>query len=129
MRRALAGSDVIEVTAGGEFTLPAHRPTLFPGVDEGRDHDEQRAPAMLPCSCPAAAASSSWGVPWAPLRPRPTPSTTGHHRTLDRGGAAGRLPLPLALPPVEPHLWQQPRPSDGENATARLRSSNLEVRV
>ena len=35
MRRALAGSDVIEVTAGGEFTLPAYRPTLFPGAVYG----------------------------------------------------------------------------------------------
>ncbi len=35
MRRALVGSDVIEVTASGEFTLPSHRPTLFPGAVYG----------------------------------------------------------------------------------------------
>jgi hypothetical protein len=35
MRRALGGSDVIEVTAGGEFMLPANRPTLFPGAVYG----------------------------------------------------------------------------------------------
>jgi hypothetical protein len=31
MRRALSASEVIEVTASGEFTLPATRPSLFPG--------------------------------------------------------------------------------------------------
>ena len=35
MRRALAGTGIEEVTAGGEFTLPAHRPTLFPGAVYG----------------------------------------------------------------------------------------------
>ena len=35
MRRALEGSDVIEVTASGELTLPAYRPTLFPGAVYG----------------------------------------------------------------------------------------------
>jgi hypothetical protein len=35
MRRALAGSGIEEVTASGEFTLPAHRPTLFPGAVYG----------------------------------------------------------------------------------------------
>ena len=35
MRRALAGSGVTEVTASGEFTLPAYRPTLFPGAVYG----------------------------------------------------------------------------------------------
>ena len=35
MRRALAEGGIDEVTAGGEFTLPAHRPTLFPGAVYG----------------------------------------------------------------------------------------------
>jgi hypothetical protein len=35
MRRALSGTGVDEVTASGEFTLPAHRPTLFPGAVYG----------------------------------------------------------------------------------------------
>jgi len=35
MRRALEGSDVIEVTASGEFTLSASKPTLFPGAVYG----------------------------------------------------------------------------------------------
>ena len=35
MRRALKGSGVREVTAGGELTLPAYRPTLFPGAVYG----------------------------------------------------------------------------------------------
>jgi hypothetical protein len=35
MRRALAGSGIEEVTASGEFTLPAYRPTLFPGAVYG----------------------------------------------------------------------------------------------
>jgi len=35
MRRALAEGGIDEVTAGGEFTLPAYRPTLFPGAVYG----------------------------------------------------------------------------------------------
>lgn len=35
MRHALVGSGVDEVTASGEFTLPAYRPTLFPGAVYG----------------------------------------------------------------------------------------------
>ena len=35
MRRVLSGTGVEEVTAGGEFTLPAFRPTLFPGAVYG----------------------------------------------------------------------------------------------
>ena len=35
MRRALVGTGIEEVTAGGEFTLPARRPTLFPGAVYG----------------------------------------------------------------------------------------------
>ena len=35
MRRALAEGGIDEVTAGGEFALPAYRPTLFPGAVYG----------------------------------------------------------------------------------------------
>ena len=47
MRRALTGSGIDEVTASGEFTLPAYRPTLFPGAVYGfavhLDHAELKA--------------------------------------------------------------------------------------
>jgi hypothetical protein len=97
MRRALTESGINEVTAGGEFTLPAHRPTLFPGVDEGRDHDEQRA--LRPC-CRALARQ--------PRRPRhggamgPATATTDifHYRTPpDLGPGRGSR---KAAPPLGP---------------------------
>ena len=81
MRRALTESGINEVTAGGEFTLPAHRPTLFPGVDEGRDHDEQRA--LRPC-CRALARQprrprhgGCHGPRYGHDRHLPLPDTTG----------------------------------------------------